>query len=79
MDFLASQYHLSLADAFWRFPLRLALALLPWGKRRLGYDVQGPDNAVDAGLKARERMKALLRGKFAIGPPPHRRKPPLNS
>ena len=61
-----SAYDISLTDAFWDFPITVALVLMPiYGERNSG-ETNGPTYAQDEVLTARSRCRAFLKEHYNI-------------
>jgi hypothetical protein len=63
-----SEYHLSMEQAMWEFPVAKAFVILPARARRLGISSPEGEYVHQAGLRARRAMRKHLRENFTIVP-----------
>ena len=65
MEWLAAEYHITIAAAVWETPLEIALILLPVRNQRLGGS-SGPSYATQASCRARNKAAKFLSDHFEI-------------
>jgi hypothetical protein len=61
-----ASYKITLEQAFWDFPLAVAMVLMPiYATRQVG-KTTGPTPAQDAAIQARNQCRAFLKDHFTI-------------
>lgn len=63
---MASQYNMTLYQAGWELPLRVALTMYPVAAARLGFEVSGMTWAQKAAGRARRQMRRALERLYEI-------------
>lgn len=61
-----AEYHLSLVEAVWEFPLSVALVFLPIRNERQGAESSAPNYAQEAAVQARSKARSFLKENFTL-------------